>query len=1036
MRCRPLPLFFLSLASGVPVFHVGICTRFDHGFDASHLAYGLAAEAFRQKSTLLRPATYDFAIQLHHRQTVLQNAVAVANDLVRPRPWSWNVTWIAAAVGCSDDYATESAAPIFMAAQVPMISAMAATESLASRARFPYFSRIVAMPRVFFHALRALARRFAWRRVFFLVPEWNVGQYLNLVEVVPDIIPVPMPALDRERNLDTSLFQHLASLDPRVMFLWSSSLYYVFPVLYELGILGDKLGAIVGPCIKSGEHVVGPSHGAYLQHAYPNDAIWQRTDWTLMQHLTRGYVGLCDASEVPRFDRAELDALWRSQTLSHVLATGDFRPRQFLRTTDEWFGDDLVNSRRYGSSFPRRFDAVTVVIYAIADLLKAGVPPTQVRGAALHEAMLAQNFEGLTGNVSFTEHAHAEVDLILMNQHPRLGAVEVGQFRTTGGLRLGSLHWLVAGSTPPADRARACPGGHTYNLSSRSCQGCEHGHFAQPPGDGEMAKMEGSSCQQCPVGFYADSSGLSHCRTCAAGSVATEPGTEKCPLCPVGKAQGLSGGTECVSCNSGRYASGTGSQECSECAVASFSTGGAAHCEACPPGRTTLLNGSVALSDCVCVMGTYDNDDESCEPCGTMQTTRADGARTLDECHFNALFYVTVLVPAVVVIFALFAIGVVRFFRRRVRIIEQEQRRNKIIECIEHTNDLAFPLVLMSAETFRSLGKLMPYEDAQDQHILCHLASMDKIREFLFEKHRKFVFFSHQWLAWTEPDPHNVHYKAIRDTMDATMAQMGWPVQSCYLWVDYHSVPQVTRQTQALAIKTLPIFASLASMFVVIAPDCVHADTKAACNFETYRKRMWCRAEAFSFYVRRGVQDMYRASEIGCKDGSVGLSNIEDGTIDDTILVFEGNCTCCVRNHHNMDHCDKETLRDVFLGLYADVYQLHAARVSPQCSNPTLRQLQAEEVMKRIEKQKDRIFPERFEATFENMEVSTTLTLASVFSVGPQKSETRERRILFGELINTLEGMFQADMGEGADVCGPMLSSAQESNPDVVHAII
>ena len=42
-------------------------------------------------------------------------------------------------------------------------------------------------------------------------------------------------------------------------------------------------------------------------------------------------------------------------------------------------------------------------------------------------------------------------------------------------------------------------------------------------------------------------------------------------------------------------------------------------------------------------------------------------------------------------------------------------------------------------------------------------------------------------------------------------------------------------------------------------PNITHADTNTVCNFETYNRRMWCRAGVFSFYCSRGVEDMYIA---------------------------------------------------------------------------------------------------------------------------------------------------------------------------------
>ena len=167
----------------------------------------------------------------------------------------------------------------------------------------------------------------------------------------------------------------------------------------------------------------------------------------------------------------------------------------------------------------------------------------------------------------------------------------------------------------------------------------------------------------------------------------------------------------------------------------------------------------------------------------------------------------------------------------------------------------------------------------------------------MLARQRKIIFVSHQWLAWTEPDPDLVHYNAMIKATEAVVVQTGWPLQTCYLWVDYHSVPQMSKQLQALATSTLPLFGSQSSIFVVIAPQAVHADTRALCDFETYQRRMWCRAEVFSFYCRRAVRDMYKAVEASGLDASVCLTRVKKAELNETIMVFEGDCACCARSH-------------------------------------------------------------------------------------------------------------------------------------------
>ena len=133
---------------------------------------------------------------------------------------------------------------------------------------------------------------------------------------------------------------------------------------------------------------------------------------------------------------------------------------------------------------------------------------------------------------------------------------------------------------------------------------------------------------------------------------------------------------------------------------------------------------------------------------------------------------------------------------------------------------------------------------------------------------------------------------------------------------------------------------------VIIAPTTTHVDTKSVCDFETYSLRMWCRAEVFSFYCRRGLDDMYKADKEGA---SYRLTKVEENQVDDTILVFEGQCTCCARKHEKMSKCDKETLRDVFLGIYATMLITEMAQ-----SSKTLSSINGDA------EHKLRIFPKKF----------------------------------------------------------------------------
>ena len=99
-------------------------------------------------------------------------------------------------------------------------------------------------------------------------------------------------------------------------------------------------------------------------------------------------------------------------------------------------------------------------------------------------------------------------------------------------------------------------------------------------------------------------------------------------------------------------------------------------------------------------------------------------------------------------------------------------------------------------------------------------------------------------------------------------------------------------------ISRLPIYASLSSIFVVVAPRATHSDTGLTCDKDTYQHRLWCRVRLFSHYFRRGRNAMYLLQ----KDST--LASVDRSWLLDALFVFEGDCTCCLRKHEGMK-CDK-----------------------------------------------------------------------------------------------------------------------------------
>ena len=157
--------------------------------------------------------------------------------------------------------------------------------------------------------------------------------------------------------------------------------------------------------------------------------------------------------------------------------------------------------------------------------------------------------------------------------------------------------------------------------SLQSCL-CAPG-YAGPPG---------GPCFQCPFGIYSTTLGSSSCLECAAGTYYSLPNVSAvatvdnfcrvCPLfswslpgslsvqactCNAGYIQQdrSDGYRSCTACRPGSYAT-PGTQTCLMCSVGKYSDSeGASSCKMCPAYQTNLLNGSRAVSDCVCGCGYY-----------------------------------------------------------------------------------------------------------------------------------------------------------------------------------------------------------------------------------------------------------------------------------------------------------------------------------------------------------------------------------------------------------------------------------------------
>ena len=273
-----------------------------------------------------------------------------------------------------------------------------------------------------------------------------------------------------------------------------------------------------------------------------------------------------------------------------------------------------------------------------------------------------------------------------------------------------------------------------------------------------------------------------------------------------------------------------------------------------------------------------------------------------------------VMIPTGLVVFGLIFCFMFFRFRKKLEKLEAEKRRQlqeKVNEATDSVNSLAHPIVLITAEKFMNSGKMVKHEEARAQQCFCTIDSMEELKSF--KKGKTLIFFSHQWLAWEEPDPDRVQYKAMIAAFKVLIKRDNIDIANTFVWLDYTSIPQTHRGLQKLSINSLTNYAGACDYFIIVAPgEIYHANTGTLCDKHSYQLRSWCRAEQLAHSCRRGVENMFIANEHG-------LEPLTWDWIKNSLQVFNGRLTCCDRGHEGIEQCDREFLVTPALGLYCEL---------------------------------------------------------------------------------------------------------------------
>merc|ERR1712100_641180 len=161
------------------------------------------------------------------------------------------------------------------------------------------------------------------------------------------------------------------------------------------------------------------------------------------------------------------------------------------------------------------------------------------------------------------------------------------------------------------------------------------------------------------------------------------------------------------------------------------------------------------------------------------------------------------------------------------------------------------------------------------------------------------------------------------------------------------------------------MYAKQADCMLIIAPKSRHANMDVLADKESYKSRVWTRAEQFAHFCQHGMENIYLV------EYTEKLQPVNDEWMNSVCYVFEGEMTCCRKAHNSgATPCDRESLVLPLLGLYSELF--HKA-----CLGTTSKLEQ--DALLFIDADKNRMFPADYS-----------------YCTGEGKAECRT---LFGDLI-------------------------------------
>jgi len=544
---------------------------------------------------------------------------------------------------------------------------------------------------------------------------------------------------------------------------------------------------------------------------------------------------------------------------------------------------------------------------------------------------------------------------------------------------------------------------------------------AYPLAEGEENKGKLNSCHFCDAGTYKAKGGTGRCFACDTGKFSREgsngcvrcaAGTEtphqstsemiynfsgwailyqlrgygECVACPAGKYQDHGVSSQCLACGAGKFSNQTGSSECLSCPAGTYNAiSGVSVCSFCPGGSMSAADAE-KLGDCHCMAPGYgDPEKEGCKQCSAGRETTRSKATSSDACTLQSVVLAGIASGCSCVCVAIIVMVLGRgFLKKRLakwHALQEQMTEEKIDAGLQSLVALGHPMVVISAKnftqlSFETLGGL--HEVMRDSGLLLTLDTIESVIAFK-QSGKSLVLFSYQWLSWVRSGPNEVQNNAMINSVINLCKDKQITLDDVYIWLDILSIPQCHPALKKLAVYSLYVYAGLSDYLLIIAPPSMHEATKTVADHETYKSRVWCRAEQLAHFCKTGMDTMYL-----CRSEEGFLEPLSKDWIGTVCRVFDGEMTCCRLLHKRegdggLMRCDRESLVSTLLGLYFEVY---TSTANGDGSEAKL------EMQKLIAAEKVKIFP-------------------STFPYPTEKGT--EHRELFGDMIQRVERVIDAD---------------------------